>query len=87
MMENVAYARFENNPVRQAAYRLWSEDVQRPVTELLPAIEAETGAKVALRTVQDWRHRDEWDLRYAREAAARPDQPIARRAALAMLQA
>lgn len=70
MSQNVAYARFENNPARQEAYRLWAVDPSVPITELLPSIEAAIGAKVALRTVQDWRHRDEWERRYAEEQAA-----------------
>jgi hypothetical protein len=69
-MGNVAFARFENNPARQEAYRLWSEDVSRPLTELLPALNAAVGSNLALRTVQDWRHRDNWELRYAEEEAA-----------------
>jgi hypothetical protein len=69
-MGNVAYARYENNPVRQEAYRLWSEDVSRSTMSLLPAIEAFAQEKVAYRTVQEWRHRDQWELRYAEEEAA-----------------
>jgi hypothetical protein len=70
MVTNVAYARYEKNPARQEAYRLWSEDVSRSTMSLLPAIEAATGEKVAYRTVQEWRHRDQWELRYAQEQAA-----------------
>jgi hypothetical protein len=40
------------------------------VTELMPVIEAALGEKVALRTVQDWRHRDKWEQRLAREMLA-----------------
>jgi hypothetical protein len=40
------------------------------VTELMPVIEAAVGEKVAVRTVQDWRHRDKWEQRLAREMLA-----------------
>lgn len=70
MMENVAFARFENNPARQAAYDLWRRDVSRSTLSLLPELESVIGEKLAYRTVQDWRHRDQWELRYAKEQAA-----------------
>lgn len=70
MGQNASYARFENNPVRQAAYQLWALDPSKPVTELMPAIQELAGDKVALRTVQDWRNRDQWEVRYAEEQAA-----------------
>ena len=70
MVMNASYARYENNPARQAAYQLWALDPSRPVTEIMPAIEAVAGEKVAVRTVQDWRHRDRWEVRYAEEQAA-----------------
>lgn len=70
MSQNVAFARFENNPTRQEAYRLWSEDVTRSTMSLLPQIEAFAGEKLAYRTVQNWRHMDNWELRYAQEQAA-----------------
>lgn len=69
-MGNVAYARFENNPVRQEAYRLWSEDVSQSTMGLLPALEAIAGEKLSYRTVQHWRRNDNWELRYAEEQAA-----------------
>lgn len=70
MSQNVAFARYENNPARQEAYRLWSEDVQQSTMSLLPALERFTGEKLAYRTVQNWRHMDQWELRYAKEQAA-----------------
>lgn len=70
MSQNVAYARYDNNPTRQEAYRLWSEDVTRHITEFLPELEVFAGEKLALRTVQNWRHMDNWELRYAQEQAA-----------------
>jgi hypothetical protein len=70
-MGNASYARYENNPARQAAYELWRIDPSKPVTELMPAIDEVAGEKVAVRTVQRWRHDDRWELRYAEEEAAR----------------
>lgn len=40
------------------------------MTELLPAIEAAIGEKLAARTVQDWKHRDKWEARLSREMLA-----------------
>lgn len=70
MVENVTYARFEDNPARQEAYRLWARDVTRSTMSLIPDLEAAIGEKVAYRKVQDWRRRDQWELRYAQEQAA-----------------
>jgi hypothetical protein len=64
---NAAYARFEHNPVRQIAYSVWSQNPRMTVTELVPAIEAATGEKLAVRTVQGWRHTDKWEARLARD--------------------
>ena len=70
MMENVAFARFEDNPARQLAYQLWAVDPSRPISELLPELRAEIGQNLAERTVYDWRRRDEWDKRLAEEVLA-----------------
>ena len=76
MMENASYARFENNPARQLAYRIWANNSSAPITELMPEIEAAVGEKVALRTVQGWRHRDKWDDRLAWELLAKSERIV-----------
>jgi hypothetical protein len=70
MIQNASYARFENNPARQIAYSVWSQQPGLPTTELLPLVEAAVGEKVAYRTLHDWRHRDKWEQRLAREMLA-----------------
>jgi hypothetical protein len=70
LMHNAAYARFENNPARQLAYQMFADDPSRAITEWLPALRQEIGENVAARTVQEWRHRDRWEQRYAEERAA-----------------
>jgi hypothetical protein len=70
MVHNAKSARYEDNPARQIAYSAWSQNPGMTVTELMPVIEAALGEKVALRTVQDWRHRDKWEQRLAREMLA-----------------
>jgi DNA-binding transcriptional regulator YdaS (Cro superfamily) len=70
MAHNASFARFDDNPARQIAYSAWSQNPGMTATELLPVIEAALGEKVALRTVQDWRHRDKWEQRLAREMLA-----------------
>ena len=76
MMQNASYARYENNPARQVAYRIWANNSSTPITELMPAIEAAVGEKVALRTVQGWRHRDNWDERLAWELLAKSERIV-----------
>jgi hypothetical protein len=70
MVQNASFARFENNPARQIAYSVWSQNPRLPTTELLPLVEAAVGEKVAYRTLHDWRHRDKWEQRLAREMLA-----------------
>jgi hypothetical protein len=70
MAYNAKSARYEDNPARQIAYSVWSQDTSRTVTELVPLVEAAIGEKVAVRTVQDWRHRDQWEQRLARDMLA-----------------
>jgi hypothetical protein len=70
MVHNAKSARYEDNPARQIAYSAWSQKPSMTVTELMPVIEAAVGEKVAVRTVQDWRHRDKWEQRLAREMLA-----------------
>jgi hypothetical protein len=70
MVHNAKSARYEDNPARQIAYSAWSQQPSMTVTELMPVIEAAVGEKVAVRTVQDWRHRDKWEQRLAREMLA-----------------
>jgi hypothetical protein len=70
MAHNAKSARYEDNPARQIAYSAWSQQPSMTVTELMPVIEAAVGEKVAVRTVQDWRHRDKWEQRLAREMLA-----------------
>ena len=70
MIENVSYARYENNPARQLAYQLWASQPDKPITEWIEDLEAAAGGKVALRTVQRWRHDDRWDERFAEEVIA-----------------
>jgi hypothetical protein len=67
---NASHARWENNPARQIAYSVWASDPRKPVTELLPAIESAIGEKLAVRTVQEWRKRDQWESRLARDMLA-----------------
>ena len=45
---------------------------------MLPELEAATGGKVALRTVQEWRHRDRWDERLALESLAASEGSVIR---------
>jgi hypothetical protein len=73
---NAAFARFENNPARQAAYRIWAADHTKPITELMPAINAAARENLALRTVQEWRHRDHWDDRLAWELLATSERIV-----------
>lgn len=70
MMQNASYARYENNPIRQLAYQLWASAPEKPVTEWMPELDAAAGEKVAVRTVQRWRHDDRWDERFAEEVIA-----------------
>jgi hypothetical protein len=70
MAYNASHARYEDNPARQIAYSVWTQDTSKTVTELVPVIEAATGEKLAVRTVQDWRHRDQWEQRLARDMLA-----------------
>jgi type II secretory pathway component PulM len=70
MIQNASFARYENNPARQIAYSVWSQHPGLPTTELLPMVEAAVGEKVAYRTLHDWRHRDKWEQRLAREMLA-----------------
>ena len=70
MSQNASYARFENNPARQYAYYLYAADPSKPITEWIDELETYTGEKVAVRTVQDWRHRDKWETRFAEEVLA-----------------
>jgi DNA-binding transcriptional regulator YdaS (Cro superfamily) len=70
MSYNASHARYENNPARQIAYSAWTQDTSKTVTELVPVIEAAIGEKLAVRTVQQWRHTDKWEQRLAREMLA-----------------
>jgi DNA-binding transcriptional regulator YdaS (Cro superfamily) len=70
MIHNASFARYENNPARQIAYSVWSRQPGLPTTELLPLVEAAVGEKVAYRTLHDWRRRDKWEQRLAREMLA-----------------
>lgn len=70
LVYNAKYARFADNPARQMAYRLFAQDPSRPITDWLPELERLAGQKIAVRTVQQWRHTDAWDRRYAEESAA-----------------
>lgn len=70
MIENAAFARFEDNPARQLAYQLWAADPSRPISELLPELRAELGENLATRTVYDWKERDRWEKRLAAEVLA-----------------
>jgi hypothetical protein len=70
MIHNASFARYENNPARQIAYSVWSQQPGLATTELLPLVEAAVGEKVAYRTLHDWRHRDKWEQRLAREMLA-----------------
>ena len=65
-----SHARWENSPGRQLAYRAYCADPGLPVAELVRRIEAEHGLKLAVRTVQDWRQRDQWEKRRALERLA-----------------
>lgn len=78
MTYSATHARFENNPARQAAYRLWRDSPSSPVTDLLPALELEIGEKLAVRTVQNWRQIDKWDVRLAVERLADAEVSIPR---------
>lgn len=66
-MGYASHARYDKSEARQVAYRLWRDSPDTPITQLLPKIEAAIGDKLALRTVQHWRHTDRWDERRAIE--------------------
>jgi hypothetical protein len=70
MVHNASFARYENNPARQVAYSAWSQNPGQSIRELVPVVEAVLGEKVAERTLHDWRHRDKWESRLAREMLA-----------------
>ena len=70
LTHNARYARFEDSPTRQLAYQLWAQSPDRPIPEWLPDLEAAAGGKVALRSVQRWRHDDNWERRLAEEVLA-----------------
>ena len=64
------YARWENSPGRQLAYRAYAADPSLPAAAIARQLESVHGLKVAVRTVQDWRDRDQWEKRRALERLA-----------------
>ena len=76
MMQNASYARWENSPGRQLAYRTYAADPSLPATAIARQLETVHGLKVAVRTVQDWRERDQWEKRRALERLAESEVSI-----------
>ena len=76
MMQSASHARWENSPGRQLAYRTYAADPSLPATAIARQLESVHGLKVAVRTVQDWRERDQWEKRRALERLAESEVSI-----------
>lgn len=54
--------------VRDLAYEIWRHDTSRPLKHVIEVVLQLTGHEVPYDTISDWKKRDEWQVRRAKEA-------------------